>query len=134
MTTICSTCRKHFLGHSSFMTYHRFVTRLTRQMSLVEQELFTPQEHLSSPPVHFTRSLVLWCVVCPFVLFSFGLCVLCSSSIYGFWLPFVSSNSSYCAFHNLLCWTTNLLLEVMIWTLHVHVQQRKGEQYTKKGP
>jgi hypothetical protein len=70
MTTICSTCRKHFLGHSSFMTYHRFVTRLTRQMSLVEQELFTPQEHLSSPPVPFTRSLVLWCVVCPFVLFS----------------------------------------------------------------
>jgi hypothetical protein len=48
-------------------------------------------EHLSSPPVfsevRFTRSLVLYaCFVysCPFVLFH---CVVCSSSIYGFWLP-----------------------------------------------
>ena len=48
-------------------------------------------EHLSSPPafceVRFTRSLVLcaWFVyICPFVLFH---CVVCSSSIYGFWLP-----------------------------------------------
>ena len=30
---------------------------------------------------------VLSIVVCPFVLFSFGHCVVCSSSIYGFWLP-----------------------------------------------
>jgi hypothetical protein len=48
-------------------------------------------EHLSSPPVfcevRFTRSLVLCALfvyICPFVLFH---CVVCSSSIYGFWLP-----------------------------------------------
>jgi hypothetical protein len=51
------------------MIYHRFVTRLTRHMSLVEQALFTLPEHMSSPPIPVTRSLVLSCVVCPFVLF-----------------------------------------------------------------
>ena len=66
---ICSTCRKYFLDLSSFMTYHRFVTRLTRHMSLVEQELLTLPEHMSSPPIPVTRSLVLSCFVCPFVLF-----------------------------------------------------------------
>ena len=92
---ICSTCRKHFPVLSSFMTYHRVVTRLARSVPLVEQELLTLQEHLSSPPVfsgvRVTRSLVLCiCFVdhclsfCPF---SFCHCVLCSSSIYGFWLP-----------------------------------------------
>ena len=71
-----------------------FVTRLTRRVPLMEQELPTIPEHLSSPPVisgaHVTRILVLYvCFVdrclsfCPF---SFGHCVVCSSSIYGFWL------------------------------------------------
>ena len=63
-------------------------------MSLVEQELPTLPEHLSSPPgfsgVHVTRSLVLYvCFVdhcLSFCLFSFDHCVVCSSSIYGFWL------------------------------------------------
>jgi hypothetical protein len=58
-------------------------------------------EHLSSPPVfsgvHVTRFLVLYvCFVdrcLSFCTLSFGHCVVCSSSIYGFWL--VSSNSSY---------------------------------------
>ena len=66
-------------------------------MSLVEQELLNLPEHLSLPPVfsgvRVTRSLVLCvCFVdrclsfCPF---SFGHwhCVVCFSSIYGFWLP-----------------------------------------------
>jgi len=73
----------------------RFVTRLTRWVPLVEQELLTLPEHPSSPPVfsvvRVARSLA-WCVcfvdcclsVCAF---SFGHCVVCSSSIYGFWLP-----------------------------------------------
>ena len=72
-----------------------FVTRLTRWVSLVEQELFTHSEHLSSPPVfsrvRVTRSLVLYvCFVdrcLSFCTFSFGHCVVCSSSIYWFWLP-----------------------------------------------
>ena len=58
-------------------------------------KLLTLPEHLSSPPVfsgvRVTRSLVL--CVCfvdrslSFCLFSFGHCVVCSSSIYGFCLP-----------------------------------------------
>ena len=71
------------------------VTRLTRRVSLGEQELLTFSEHLSSSPVfsgvRVTRSLVL--CVCfvdrclSFCTFSFGHCVVCSSSICGFWLP-----------------------------------------------
>jgi hypothetical protein len=48
----------------SFMTHHGFVTKLTRSVSLVEQELHTLPEHLSSPPVfsgvRVTRSLVFY--------------------------------------------------------------------------
>ena len=72
---ICSTCGKHFpfFPHSWHIT--GFVTRLTRWVSLVEQELLTLPEHMSSPlvfnGVRVTRSLVL--CVCfvnrPFVLF-----------------------------------------------------------------
>ena len=72
-----------------------FVTRLTRRVLLVEQKLNTLPEHLSSPPVfngvRVTRSLVLYvCFVdrcLHFCTYSFGNCVVCSSSIYGFWLP-----------------------------------------------
>ena len=72
-----------------------FVTRLTRRVPLVEQELLTLPEHLSSSlvfsGVRVTRSLVLYvCFVdhwLSFCTFSFGHCVVCSSSIYGFWLP-----------------------------------------------
>jgi len=63
--------------------------------SLVKQELHTLPEHPSSPPVfsgvRVTRSLVLYvCFVdrcLSFCTFSFGHYVVCSSSIYGFWLP-----------------------------------------------
>ena len=79
--------------HSRLIT--GFVTRLTRRVPLVEQELLILPEHLSSPPVfsgvRVTRSLVL--CVCfvdryfvSFCSFSFGYCVVCSSSIYRFWL------------------------------------------------
>ena len=60
-----------------------------------QQELLTLPEHLSSPlvvsGVRVIRSLVL--CVCfvdrcfSFCTFSFGHCVVCSSSICGFWLP-----------------------------------------------
>jgi hypothetical protein len=63
-------------------------------VSLVEAELSTLPERLSSPPVfsgvRVTRYLVL--CVCfvdrclSFCTFSFGHCVVCSS-IYGFWFP-----------------------------------------------
>ena len=81
------------LPHSRLIT--GFVTRVTQQVPLVEHELLTLPEHLRSPPVfsgvRVTRSLALYeCFVdrclpcCPF---SFGHCVVCSSSTYGFWLP-----------------------------------------------
>ena len=73
-----------------------FVISLIRWVSLVEQELLTLSEHLSSSPVfsgvRVTRSLVL--CVCfadrclPFCPFSFDHCVVCPSSIYEFWSPF----------------------------------------------
>ena len=66
-----------------------FVTRLTWRVPLVEQELFTLPEHLSSLPafsgVRVTRSLALYvCIVyrcLSFCTFSFRHCVVCSSSI-----------------------------------------------------
>jgi hypothetical protein len=69
--------------------------RLTRRVSLVSQELLSLPEHLSSPPVingvRVTRSLVLYvCFVdrcLSFCTFSFGHCVVWSSSIYGFCFP-----------------------------------------------
>ena len=68
------------------------VIKLTRRVPLVEQELPTLPKKMSSPPVfsgaRVTRSLALCsCSVdrsCPF---SFCHCVVCSCSIYGFWLP-----------------------------------------------
>ena len=63
-----------------------FITRLTQCVPLVKQELLTLPEHLS-----VTQFLVL--CVCfvdrclSFCTFSFGHCVICSSSIYRFWLP-----------------------------------------------
>ena len=65
--------------------------------SRIVSTLLTLPEHLSSPlgfsGVRVTRSLVL-CVCFVdrclfFYTFSFGHCVVCSSSIYGFWLPFL---------------------------------------------
>jgi hypothetical protein len=64
--------------HSRLIT--GFVTRLTRRVPLVEQELPTLPEHMSSPPVfsgaRVTRSLVLYvCFVdrcLSFCTFSFG--------------------------------------------------------------
>jgi len=68
-----------------------FVTRVTRGMSIVEHEQLTLPGHLNSPPVfrrvRVARSFVFCLVFCRslFVLF-FEHCVVCPSSIYGFWL------------------------------------------------
>jgi hypothetical protein len=72
------------------------VTRLIRRVPLVERALLTLQEHPNSPlvfiAVRVTQSLIVVCVcfvdrsLC-FCTFSFGHCVVCSSSIYGVWLP-----------------------------------------------
>jgi hypothetical protein len=92
---ICSTCRNpsRFFPHSWLIT--GLVTRLTRRVPLVEQELLTLPEHRSSPSgingVSVNRSLV--CCACfvdrclSFDTISFCHCVVCSSLIYGFGLP-----------------------------------------------
>ena len=87
---VVSTSRS--FPHSRLIT--GCVTRLTRRVPLVKQELLTLPEHMSSPPaftgVRVTRSLVLYvCFVdrcLSFCTFSFSHCVVCSS-IYGFWFP-----------------------------------------------
>jgi hypothetical protein len=45
----------HLISITTILCQHKtgFVTRLTRRVPLVEQELFTRPEHLSSPP-HFS--------------------------------------------------------------------------------
>jgi hypothetical protein len=69
-----------------------FVTRLTRRVPIMEQELSTLLEHTSSPShiVGFVL-LNLYVVSCRllFVLssFFFSHCILCPFSIYDFWLP-----------------------------------------------
>ena len=81
-----------FVGVFPFrrLTNYKFLTRLKRRVPLVEQQLLTLPEHLSSSPVlsgvGVTRSLVL--CVCfvdrclSFCTFTYGHL----SSIYGFWL------------------------------------------------
>ena len=97
-----------FLMHDSFIT--GFVTRLTRRVPLLDQELLTLPEHLSSPPVcsgvRVTRSLVLYvCFVdrcLSFGTFSFGHCVcLFFFDIRILITPLVSASSS---FEILLCY------------------------------
>ena len=82
------------------MTYHRFVTRLTRRVPLVEKELLILPKHMSSPPVfsgvRVTRSLVLYVYFADRRL-SFVLFLLAILSFFGLWIlitPLVSSNSS----------------------------------------
>ena len=89
---ICFTCRNtsRSFPHSWLIT--GFVTRVTRRMPLVEHELLTLPDHLSSPTpfsgVRVTWSIVLCaCRSLSFCTFSFGHCVVCYFSIYGFWLP-----------------------------------------------
>ena len=78
------------------------VTRLTRRVPIVEQELLNLQEHLSSPPafggVRVTRSLDLSVCFCRslFVLLSFFLWPLCCQffDLRILMISLVSSNSS----------------------------------------
>jgi hypothetical protein len=79
----CSTCRKHFPVLYLFMislSWLVFVTRVTRCVSPVEQELLTLPEYLTLSPVcsgvRVARFLVFYVVFfyrclsfCPFVLF-----------------------------------------------------------------
>jgi hypothetical protein len=84
---VVSTSRS--FPHSRLIT--GFVTRFTRRVSPVEQKLLILPEQLRSSPVfsgvRVTRSLIFVDRYLSFCPLSFGHCVVCSSSIYRFWLP-----------------------------------------------
>ena len=81
-------CRNHHPIISSFMTYHRFVTRVTRRVPHMGHEQLTLPVNLSSPSafsgVLVARSLAFSVVFCIYQYLSF---FFWPSSIYGFWLP-----------------------------------------------
>ena len=88
---ICSVCRNFNPVRSSFTTSRRFLARAYKQVPLVEQELLTLSEHMSSSQVfsgvHVAQSLALCEVFCRclFVLlyfFSFGHCIVCPPLTY----------------------------------------------------
>jgi hypothetical protein len=91
---ICSTC-KHFTVLSSFMTYHMVCNYIKTTGATSGAWTAYPSGAPEFTPVfsgvHVTRSLVLYvCFVdrcLSFCTFSFGHCVVCSSSIYELWLP-----------------------------------------------
>jgi hypothetical protein len=132
---------KHFPVLSSFMTYHRFVTSLTRRVPLVEQKLFTLPEHLSSSPVfsrvRVTRSLVLYvCLIYRslFVLLYFFFWPLfLSSSICGFWLlPLVYLqtllNKNYCMY-GIFLWRFCQCSQKCLWnTIEFHLSLNRSNR------
>jgi hypothetical protein len=119
-----------------------FVTRVTRRVPLVEQEQLTVPEHLCSRPVisgfRVNRSLFM-CMFCRSLFlslctFSFGLCVVCSFSIYGLWLPLwylqiflalvVSS-----MYNSLIPWLYQLTFVTPCWWTIVHIPVFVGLSY-----
>ena len=84
-----------FFSHRYIVSVNIGYTRLRRRVPLVEQELLTLPEHLSSSRVfsgvRVIRSLALWLYFVDhclsFCTFSFSHCVVCSSTMYRFWLP-----------------------------------------------
>jgi hypothetical protein len=97
-----------YFPHSWLIT--GFVTRLTRRLQLVEQELPTLPEHLSSPSVFTGVRVTRYLVLCAcFVNRCWSFCIffvwpLCCLSFFELRIlitPLVSSNS----FWNSICWT-----------------------------
>jgi hypothetical protein len=93
----CSTCRKHFPVLCLFMisfSWLFFVTRVTRCVSPVEQELLTLPEYLTLSPVcsgFRVAPFYVFYVVFFYCCLSFGPfplipCAVFPSSIYRFWL------------------------------------------------
>ena len=81
--------------HNFHMAWYSCHLTLTRRVSLVEQEVSTLPQHMCSPAV-FVWVRVAWslffcaCFVyrcLSFCIFSFDHCTVCSSSVYGFFLP-----------------------------------------------
>ena len=92
---ICSVCRNQNAFFFSRMTYHQVCNKSNTTGATNGAGTVYPSGARSSSPVfsgiRVTRSLVLYvCFVdrcLSFCTFSFGHCVVCSSSKYGLWLP-----------------------------------------------
>jgi hypothetical protein len=97
-------------------------------MPIVEQKLPTLPEHLSSPPVCSgvldTQSLVYnVCFVdhcLPFCTVSFGHCVVCSSSIHGFWLPLWNFQTLQTRSIIDILWRIQMLMPNLV-SIHLHL-------------
>ena len=87
-----------FFPPARLITRLCFLTKITRWLPHVEQELPIILEHSCKPPVfvgfiHVAQFLDFCLVIygsfllC-FILFLFGHCIVCPSPIYNFWLPF----------------------------------------------
>jgi len=72
---------------------YTILTRVTQPVPLVEKELHTLHEHMSSPtvfsgiPAQFFFFSVWFCRSLSYCHFYFSHCIVCSSSYYGFSLP-----------------------------------------------
>ena len=107
-----------------------FVTRLTRRVPLVELDPQVLLEHLNSPQslVGFVLlelllyMYVLSMVAFPFVHFSFGHCVVCSS-IYGYWLPLWYLQSLLSKVTWLEHWTINNVIGQCLETFRIRTKR-----------
>ena len=103
-------------------TYGMNITRLTRHMSLVEQELLNPPEHLSSPTVFSGVRVSIFSFMCMFcrslfVLLYVFLWSLCCLFFFVIQIMNIPSNSSYgqTLLHN----AVHLTLFFWIWTHNI---------------
>jgi hypothetical protein len=121
---------------SSFIIYYRVWSRVIRQVPHVEQELLTLPLYMSS--LRFLVWLVLldlWFSVDSFVdhyLSLFCHCIVCPSSICGFWLSFdilkLFSHSKCCCLYTYFCVRCLLLhpnrsftrISFLTWILLTH--------------
>ena len=113
------------------MTYHRVGNIVTRRVSLVEQELLTLPQHLSTHPVFsrfcVVRSLIVCVEFCRplFVLLSFLVYhrIVCPSLIYIFWLPlwFLQTIFTEKYFWCMKMYDTYMKFKVCMWVVWVCV-------------
>ena len=153
----CSVCHNHICSHSWLIT--RFVTRVTRRVPHVLQELLTHEFTPVVSEVHVGQSLVFCVVYCrlSFVLLSsffwplcclfffdlrlliipFDHCIVCPS-IYDFWLLLLTivlsvllrSTTSDYPFWPLHCLSFDLRLLITPWFLQVFLKK----SYRNNGP
>ena len=119
MHSVCHNHKIRSFPHSWFNT--EFVTRVTRRMPHVEQDILTFHEHLSSPPVfsgvRVARSFIFCVMFCRslFALLFFFFLLLCCLPFFDLLLlitPLVSSD-----YHFGIFWLPLWYLLITLWYL-----------------